>query len=454
MAGFSNRGPVGSLAWELARRDEQGRPVRVALVGAGKFGTMFLAQALHTQGVHILGVCDLSPRRAREALRRAGWSEERFCAKDPAEAVRHRTTWVTDDPEALLRAGGLDVVVEATGSAEAAVRHALLALEQGRHVVMVTVEADVLVGPLLARRAREQGVVYTLAYGDQPALVCELVDWARACGFPVVCAGKGARYLPGYHFVTPDEVWDHYGFTAEMVAAGDYNPRMFTSFLDGTKSAIEMAAVANATGLLPQRQGLQFPPCGVDRLAEVCRPREEGGVLEHQGTVEVVSSLHRDGSPVLGDLRWGVFVVVQAASEYVGRCFREYGIPTDSSGRYAALYRPTHWVGLEVGVSVARAALRGEATGQPAARIAEVVAVAKRDLRPGDLLDGEGGYTVYGRLVPADEADAADALPVGLAHGVRVRSPVPRGCVVRVGDVELDDGREAIRLWQQLRGHP
>lgn len=442
------------LSGDLVRRAAEGRPVRVGLVGAGKFGAMFLAQALRTPGLHVVGVCDLSVERARESLRRSGWPEERFGAPDAHAALRHGTTWVTDDPFELVRAEGLDVVVEATGSAHAAASHALEAIRWGRHVVMVTVEADVLIGPLLARRAREQGVVYTLAYGDQPALVCELVDWARVCGFPVVCAGKGTRYRPGYHFVTPDEVWEHYGFTQEMVASGDYNARMFTSFLDGTKSAIEMAAVVNATGLMPQRRGLSFPPAGVDTLAEVCRPRRVGGILEHAGTVEVVSSLDPQGRSVPGDLRWGVFVVVEAPSEYVARCFGEYGIPTDSSGRYAALYRPTHWVGLEVGVSVAKAALRGEATGQPFARLAEVAATAKRDLQAGEVLDGEGGYTVFGTLLPASEADRSGVLPVGLSSGARLRVPVRKGSLVRLEDVELDEGHELVRLWKQVRQLP
>ncbi len=454
MTARSGREARASLALELARRAAEEQPVRVGVLGAGKFGTMFLAQALHTPGLHVLGVCDLSADRARESLRRAGWPKDRYSAPGPAEALRSGTTWVTEDPQALVHMDGLDVVLEATGSPGAAARHALWALEAGRHVVMATVEADVLVGPVLARRARERGLVYTLAYGDQPALVCELVDWARVCGFSVVCAGKGTRYLPSYHFVTPDTVWEHYGFPAEMVAAGDYNARMFTSFLDGTKSAIEMAAVANATGLVPQTGGLRFPPCGRDRLAEVCKPLEAGGTLERSGTVEVVSSLERDGRPVPRDLRWGVFVVVEAPSDYVTRCFREYGLQTDASGRYSALYRPTHWVGLEVGVSVARAALRGEPTGQPVARIAEVAAVAKRDLRPGDLLDGEGGYTVFGKLLAAPEADALGVLPVGLAHGARVRAHVRAGSEVRLQDVELDESQEVVRLWHRLRGDP
>lgn len=439
------------LAAQLDRRGAEGRPVRVGLLGAGKFGTMFLAQALHTPGLHVLGVSDLSVDRAKASLRRAGWPEHRFSAPDPSRGLRQGTTWVTDDPEALIRADGLDVMVEATGSPSAAVRYALESFRYGRHVVMATVEADVLVGPALASIARQRGLVYSLAYGDQPALICELVDWAGVCGFEVVCAGKGTRYLPSYRFVTPEEVWQHYGFTPEMVSRGDYNPRMFTSFLDGTKSAIEMAAVANATGLIPQQAGLQFPPCGVSRLPEVCRPREAGGVLERTGTVEVVSSLEREGSPVPDDLRWGVFVVVRAPSPYVARCFSEYGIPTDSSGRYAALYRPTHWVGLEAGVSVARAALRGEATGEPVGRVAEVVAVAKRDLQPGEQLDGEGGYTVFGKLLPAQDADQLDALPVGLSHGARLRSAVCRDSVVRLAHVNVDESQEVVRLWRRLR---
>ena len=202
-------------------------------------------------------------------------------------------------------------------------------------------------------------VVYSMAYGDQPALISELVDWARAIGFPVVCAGKGTKYLPGYHRSTPDTVWDHYGLTAEQAAAGGMNPQMFNSFLDGTKSAIEMAAVANACGLDPAPDGLAFPPCGVDDLAHVLRPRAVGGALHRAGTVEVISSEERDGRHVPGDLRWGVYVVFEAPDDYVRRCFAEYGVRTDASGGYAALYRPSHLIGLELGISVASAALRG-----------------------------------------------------------------------------------------------
>ncbi|GIV89340.1 MAG: flagellar protein FlgA [Chloroflexus sp.] len=430
----------------LARRVAEGRPLRVGLIGAGKFGTMFLAQARRVAGLHVLGVADLSPERARMALARAGWPEAQYAAASLSDARDHGTTYVGDDAAALIAADGLDVVVEATGVPAAGVSHCLLAIEHGRHIVMVNVEADALVGPLLARRAAEAGVIYSLAYGDQPALIAECVEWARACGFEVVCAGKGTRYLPHYHQSTPDTVWQYYGLSAEQAAVGGMNPQMFNSFLDGTKSAIEMAAVANACHLRPQPHGLGFPPCGVDDLPHVLRPRTAGGQLTHTGTVEVVSSLERDGRPVFRDLRWGVYVVFAAPNDYVRRCFAEYGLVTDASGVYSALYRPYHLIGLELPISVLRVGLRQEPTGYPQAFLGDVVAVAKRDLAEGEMLDGEGGYTVYGKLMPAVDSVAAGALPIGLAHGLRTLRPIAAGTIVRWEDVAYETNHPVVRL--------
>ncbi len=436
----------------LRDRAVAGEPIRVGVIGAGKFGTMFLAQARTTPGMHVVAVADLVESRVRRALSEAGFEEERVSASSFADALASGTTYVTEDAEALISAQGVEVVVEATGSPSAGARHALLCFDHGRHVVMVNVEADALVGPLLARRAREAGVVYSLAYGDQPAIICEMVDWARATGFEVVCAGKGTKYLPEYHASTPDTVWEHYGFSDEQVESGGLNPRMFNSFIDGTKSAIEMVAVANATGLTPAPEGLAFPPAGADELAAVCRPRADGGSLNHSGTVEVVSSLGRDGRPVERDLRWGVYVTFRAATDYVARCFSEYGLATDDSGYYAALYRPFHLIGLELGVSIAYAALRGEATGAPTGFRADVVASAKRDLRAGEELDGEGGYAVYGRLMPAEDSMALGALPVGLAHGIPLRNAVAKGQVVKWSDVSSDENQETVRLRREMEG--
>ena len=430
----------------LQERAEDNRPVRAGLIGAGKFGSMFLAQAARTPGLHVLGIADIAPDRARESLARIGWSAEQYGAADFDAARKTGATAIVDDAGALIAEGALDVVIDATGSPAAGIRHALAAAANGKHIVMVNVEADVLAGPLLAERARDAGVVYSLAYGDQPALISEMVDWARACGFDVVCAGKGTKYLPEFHGSTPETVWDHYGLTAEAAAAGGMNPKMFNSFLDGTKSGIEMAAVANATGLTPAPGGLAFPPCGVQDLAQVLRPAADGGQLHHKGQVEVISSEERDGRHVMGDLRWGVYCVFEAPSPYVERCFAEYGLVTDDSGRYSAMYKPFHLIGLELGVSVASAALRGEPTGTPTGWRGDVAATAKRDLAAGEMLDGEGGFTVWGKLMPVAESLARGALPIGLADGCCLKRPVAAGAVVTRADVELDESQELVRV--------
>jgi predicted homoserine dehydrogenase-like protein len=434
----------------LARRTEESGPVRVGVIGAGKFASMFLTQALNLDGIHVVAVADLAPDRARAALARTGWPAGRCAAASFDEALKTRGTHVTDSADDLLDAPGLEVVLEVTGNPIAGAYHAVRAIEQGCHVVMVNVEADCMIGPVLAERARRAGVVYSMAYGDQPALICELVDWCRTVGFGVVAAGKGTKYMPEYHTSTPDTVWSYYGFTDEQLASGDFNPKMFNSFLDGTKSAIEMAAVANATGLLPQDEGLFFPPSGIDDLQDVMRPASDGGVLTRTGTVEIASSLNRDGSEVERDLRWGVYVTFEAKTDYAVQCFAEYGVRTDPSGRYASLYRPYHMIGLELGVSIASVVVRGEPTGAPTGFRGDVTSVTKRALKAGETLDGEGGYMVYGRLAPAATSLAEGALPMGLAHGCRLRNDVAEGAVLRWEDVEVDESTPAVALRREL----
>jgi predicted homoserine dehydrogenase-like protein len=312
------------------RRAAAGRPIKVGLIGAGKFGSMFLNQAPSTSGIDIAVIADLAPDRARAACRTVGWDERWIAA----------TRFVAAGAEACADPD-IEVVVEATGSPPAGIAHARAAIAAGKHIVMVNVETDVLAGPLLAEEARAKGVVYSLAYGDQPALTCELVDWARACGFAVAAAGKGTKYLPAYHAVTPDDVWRHYGLTAEEARRGGMNPQMFNSFLDGTKSAIEMAAIANATGLDVPQDGLLFPPCGADDLPHVLRSREVGGALERDGMVEVVSSLERDGRPVFRDLRWGVYVVLKAPNAYAPPASRNTASRRTPAGSMPRCTSPT-----------------------------------------------------------------------------------------------------------------
>ncbi|MEM8792502.1 MAG: Gfo/Idh/MocA family oxidoreductase [Pseudomonadota bacterium] len=424
-----------NLMQMLHARAEEGRPVRAGLIGAGKFGSMFLSQVSTTPGLTVSAIADLAPDRAKAACRTVGWDEDRIGA-----------TAYLESGEDLARSNHVDVVIEATGNPIAGIAHALAAIEAGKHIVMVNVEADVLAGPALAAKASAAGVVYSMAYGDQPALVAEIVDWARATGFEVIAAGKGTKYLPHFHQVTPDDVWSHYGRTPEQAAEAGMNPQMFNSFIDGTKSAIEMCAIANACDLHVPEAGLSFPPCGVDHLAHVMRPRELGGILERPGMTEVVSSVERDGRPVFRDLRWGVYVVFRAPNPYAAACFQQYGLAVDATGEYAAMYKPFHLIGLELGISVLNAALRGEPTGQSRAWRGDAVAVAKRNLSQGDMLDGEGGYTVWGRAMPAVVSQGMGALPIGLAHGVALRRPVRKGEVLTFEDVTLAPDTPALSL--------
>jgi predicted homoserine dehydrogenase-like protein len=326
----------------------------------------------------------------------------------------------------------------------------LLALENKKHVVMVTVEADAFCGPLLARRAAEAGVVYSLAYGDQPALICDLVDWARAAGFPVVAAGRGHKWLPHYAQSTPETVWGYYGLTPEQAKRGGLNPKMFNSFLDGSKPAIETTAVCNATGLTPAPGGLSYPPGSVDDIPSLMRPKAEGGVLHHKGQVEVISSLQSDGTVIPYDIRFGVWVVFEGETDYIRRCFEEYGVKTDPSGRYACMYKRWHLIGLEVGISVASVGLRGEPTGCATGWRADAVAISKKNLKAGEVLDGEGGYAVVGRLMPAADSLSQGCLPLGLAHGWKLVRDVSAGQAVKWTDVAVDANSTAVRVRREM----
>lgn len=439
-----------NLYAKLRQRQAENRPIRVGLIGAGKFGSMYLAQVPKTPGLHLAAIADLSVANAKRNLERVGWSADRFAATSIEHALTSGTTHVGEDWQALVSHPAIDVVVECTGHPIAAVDHCLLAFAHGKHVVNVTVEADAFCGPLLAKRAAQHQVVYSLAYGDQPALVCDLVDWARAAGFPVVSAGRGHKWLPHFAQSTPETVWGYYGLTPDQARVGGLNPKMFNSFLDGSKPAIESTAICNATGLVAPPDGLTYPPASVDDIPFVCRPIAEGGVLHQKGQVEVVSSLEQDGRAIPYDIRFGVFVVFEGDTDYIRNCFKEYMVRTDPSGRYACLYKRWHLIGLEVGISVASVALRGEATGAAIGMNADVVATAKRQLKAGELLDGEGGYTVHGKLLPASKSLAIGGLPLGLAHDLKLLRDVPAGQCLTWQDVAIDETLSAYRLRKEM----
>jgi predicted homoserine dehydrogenase-like protein len=439
-----------NLYSKLQQRAADHKPVRIGLIGAGKFGSMYLAQIPRTPGVHLVGIADLSPDAARSNLARVGWNPERVQAPSLDAAVKTGTTHISDNWEALVSHPAIDIIVECTGNPVAAVDHILKAFANRKHVVNVTVEADAFCGPLLARKAADAGVVYSLAFGDQPALICDLVDWARTCGFPVVAAGRGHKWLPHFSESTPETVWGNYGLTPEQAARGGLNPKMFNSFLDGSKPSIESTAVSNATGLTVPSNGLLYPPASVEDIPYVTRPISEGGVLERKGMVEVVSSLEADGRKIPYDIRMGVWVTVEAETDYIKNCFEEYNAHTDPSGRYFTLYKRWHLIGLEVGVSVASVAVRGEPTGVATGWNADVVATAKRDLAPGDMLDGEGGYTVWGKLLPAATSAQMGGLPLGLAHNVKVVRAVKKGQSLSWADVAMDTTTHAYQVRREM----
>lgn len=421
----------------LEQRESESRPIRVGLIGAGRFGTMYLSQARNIPGIHVVAIADINVERAKGAFALVGWPEDGF-ATSVADALAHRTTAIVSDAAHLFDAD-IDVIVEATGNPIVGIDHALRAIATGKHIIMVTVEADALAGPALAERARKAGVVYSMAYGDQPALIMELVDWARTSGFDVVCAGKGAKYLSHYHEMTPDNVWENWEFSKELTDSGQLNPYMHTSFRDGTKAAIEMAAVANAAGLTPSDDGLTFTPGNIEEIATICRPSSVGGVLAGGGSVDVMSSVTRAGDWIPFNTQEGVFVVVKATNDYVSGCFTEYPWHPDPTGQYAALYRPYHYVGLELNISIANAALLGVATGSPTGFHGDVVATAKKDLVAGEFLDGEGGYTVWGKLVSAETSVRNRLLPVALAHHVKLTNNIKKGQSVSWDDVIIDE---------------
>ena len=421
------------LQQAISKRIDNNNPVKVALIGAGKFGSMFLSQVPSTPGLEVLVIADLKPENAIKACKNVGWSDD----------LINKTKFVDKGIDAI-KLNEVEVVIEATGFPAAGIEHARQAFHNGKHIIMVNVEADVLAGAALVKEANSAGVVYSMAYGDQPALTAEIVEWARASGFNVTSAGKGTRYQPIYHKSSPDTVWDYYGLTHEEAKKAGMNSKMFNSFLDGTKSGLEMAAIANACDLEVPTNGLLFPPCGMDDLANILKPMKSGGLLEKNGQVEVVSSLERDGRPVFKDLRWGVFAVLEAPNEYAASCFKQYGMNTDDSGKFSAMYKPFHLIGMELNISVFSAALLFQPTGQTQKFTGDVVSTTKKILKKGEILDGEGGATVWGKLVPSKLSLSMEALPIGLAHGIKLKNEIKENEIITWNDVEFSSNDPAI----------
>lgn len=421
--------------------ERAGTPIRVGIIGAGTFGTQIIAQMGRMRGMRLSAIADLKPERAIRALTLGGHEAAHIVtakrAEDINQAIERDRPAITTSVDDLV-ASNVQVVIEATGDAEAGAKHAFAAIEHHKHIVMVTVEADVLVGYVLNQKAQAAGVCYSLAYGDEPALAAELVDWARTLGFEVVAAGKGTRFTEDFRKATPDDVPRLYGFTGK-----DYNAQVFCSFLDGTKHTIEMAALANSTGLHPDVRGMHFPTCDLREIPDVLCEKERGGILTARGAVEAVSVIHPDGSFVERGLRGGLYAVIAAADAFPIESLASYGeiigMMIGQKSGYAMIYRPQHFVGHEVPIGIARLMVYGASSGRPKWRTAEVVSAAKRPLKPGEVLDGEGGYAAYGLLERGEAAREEKLVPVGLTRGAEVIRDIPEGGLISYENVRLPE---------------
>src|SRR5210317_327192 len=410
------------------------KPIKVAFIGCGKFVSMFLAQYNKLQKITIDTIVDINIDNAKKNCLKSGLTTETV----------DKINFVTTLDEALDR--DIEIFIEATGNPIVGTIHAIKIIKQKKHLILVNVEADVTCGKYLADLAKENNVICSMAYGDQPSLIMEQIEWARLNGFSVVCAGKGTKYHPDFEYSTPDTVWGHYGLSKERAEIeSGMNPKMFNSFLCGDKSAIEMAAVSNATNLKCPSNGLTFPPVGVYDIAKKLIPKDVGGLIDYEGQVEVISSIDLNQKDVPNDLRWGVYIVIKAQNQYVKNCFKDYGMVTDETGNYSAIWRPYHYIGLELAQSMYSVALDKKATGFTKYYNADVASYAKKDLQIGEKLDGEGGFCARGRLVTSTKSKKEKILALGLSDGAIVKRNIKKDQVITLDDVELNLPKEVTK---------
>jgi homoserine dehydrogenase len=418
------------LHTKLENRKE---PIRIAFIGCGKFVSMFLAQYNHLDKIQIDSIVDLNIDQAKKNCTNSGLDETTISEINFSKSL----------DEILDR--NIEIFIEATGNPIVGTVHATNIIKNKKHVILVNVEADITCGKYLSDIAKENGVICSMAYGDQPSLIIEQIEWARLNGFSVVCAGKGTKYHPTFEYSTPDTVWGHYGLTKERAEKeSGMNPKMFNSFLCGDKSAIEMCAVSNAANLKCPSNGLTFPPIGVYDIAKKLIPKQEGGLIDFDGQVEVISSIDLNKNDIPNDLRWGVYIVIKAKNEYVKNCFKDYGMVTDSSGNYSAIWRPYHYIGLELAQSIYSIALDNRATGFTKKYNADVASYAKKDLKIGDKLDGEGGFCARGKLITSQKSKDEKILPLGLTDNAILKKNINKDQVIRLEDVELNLPKEVI----------
>ena len=410
----------------LARQEKLGRPVRVGLVGAGQMGSGFIAQISRQKGVDITAVADVVVDRAIDALRRAGIED--IVQDDDlaalASAIEAGTHVVVNDALALTKLP-LDIVIECSGVPEIAAKVALASLLAGKHVALMTVEADVTVGLLLARIAAQTGSIYTVCRGDEPVECLKLVEYVEDIGLEVILAGKG-KNNPLNQTATP-------GTLVQEATDKGMNPRMLCSFVDGTKTMIEMAALANAANLQLTKRSMHGPAATVPTLHDIFKPIADGGILQRTGVVDYAT----------GPVAPGVFVVAKANDPVVRE---ELSYLKLGAGPYFAFYRPYHLASVEAVLSIGEIIIDGQASLAPVAWNADVSAMAKRDLKVGEKIDGIGGEHVYGDAVPAAEAAANRELPIGLASAGTLIRDVAQGTAITYDDVSLDETKTIVIL--------
>ena len=413
--------------------EERKDPIRVAFIGCGKFVSMFLSQYSHLNKIEIDSIVDLNIDQAKKNCFKSGINEGEISKINFSNSL----------DQIIDR--NIEIFIEATGNPIVGTVHAVKILKSKKHLILVNVEADITCGKYLSDLAKENGVICSMAYGDQPSLILEQIEWARLNGFEVICAGKGTKYHPTFEYSTPDTVWGHYGLTKERAEnESGMNPKMFNSFLCGDKSAIEMCAVSNAANLKCPSNGLTFPPVGVYDIAKKLIPKNDGGLIDFDGQVEVISSIDLNKKDIPNDLRWGVYIVIKAQNEYVKNCFKDYGMVTDSTGNYSAIWRPYHYIGLELAQSIYSIALDNRATGYTKNYNADVGSVAKKNLKAGEKLDGEGGFCARGKLITSHKSKSEMILPLGLTDNAILKKDIKKDEVIKIEDVELKLPKEVL----------
>ncbi|MDC3025686.1 SAF domain-containing protein [Candidatus Pelagibacter sp.] len=416
-----------------SKLQNRSKPIKIGFIGCGKFVSMFLAQYNQLEKIQIDSIVDVNIEKAKKNCLNSGLNEKTIS----------NINFTNSLDNTLER--DIEIYIEATGNPIIGTVHAKKIINNKKHIILVNVEADVTCGKFLSDLANKNNVVCSMAYGDQPSLIMEQIEWARLNGFEVICAGKGTKYHPTYEYSTPETVWDHYGLTQERAEKeSGMNPKMFNSFLCGDKSAIEMCAVSNAADLKCPKDGLTFPPVGVYDIAKKLIPKDEGGLIDHSGQVEVISSIDLDKNEIENDLRWGVYIVIKAQNEYVKNCFKDYGMVTDSSGNYSAIWRPYHYIGLELAQSIYSISLDLKPTGFTKNYNSDVGAVAKKDLKAGEKLDGEGGFCARGKLISSQKSKEDGILPLGLTDNAIVKRNIKRDELIKLSDVDLDLPKEVL----------